>query len=403
VSGAVRENVPTGARLTSIDALRGVVMIIMALDHTRDFFHVGAMSFQPDDLARTTPALFFTRWVTHICAPTFVFLAGLGAFWRLDRGGRPSELSRFLLTRGVWLILLETTVMRLAMNFTFDLRYPVLLLILWALGCSMVALSALIHLPRRLLLALSLTVLLLHNALDGIRPAQFGDLAGVWTALHQPGVVILRGIVFVIGYPILPWIALMAVGFCAGPLLHLSPGRRRRIVFVTGAAVVVAFFIIRGINLYGDPSPWSQQADAMTTMLSFLRTTKYPPSLIFLLMALGPSLLLLGYFDVRRLRDDHPLLVVGRVPLFYYVLHFCMLHVLSSTMTWWQYGNASLRYLMVPLPSMGGPRELFPEGFGYPLWVVYVVWIGLVLAIYPLCRWFDGYKRRHRSWWLGYV
>ncbi|OGA49575.1 MAG: hypothetical protein A3G25_21175 [Betaproteobacteria bacterium RIFCSPLOWO2_12_FULL_63_13] len=394
---------PPAPRLTALDALRGLIMVVMALDHVRDFIHAGAMSFSPEDLARTTPALFFTRWITHVCAPGFMFSAGAGAYLRLQRDGSKARLSRFLWTRGLWLIVLELTVMRLAMNFSLTLRYPVLLLVLTALGVSMIALAALVHLPYRALVVFSAGVLLFDNTLDGIPAAQFGALAPVWNVLHQPGVFFLGGTPFVIGYPVLPWIAVMAAGYCFGPVLVMEPLRRRRIMVGAGLALIAGFVIVRALNVYGDPQPWAAQDSAVTTLLSFLRATKYPPSLQFLMMTMGPALLALAWLDRREVRAAHPLVIIGRVPLFYYVAHFWAIHVVAAALAFARYGAASLAFLFHPLPSMGGPAKLFPPDFGYPLWVAYAVWIGIVVAMYPFCRWFAAVKARRSDWWLGYL
>jgi uncharacterized membrane protein len=391
-------------RFGAIDALRGAIMVIMALDHTRDFFHEGAMTFSPEDLARTTPVLFFTRWITHVCAPVFLFTAGVGVFLRSQRRGTTTaQLSRFLWTRGLWLVIVELTVMRLAMNFSFATRYPVLLLVLWALGWSMIVLAALVHLPRGALAIASIAVILLHNAFDGVQAAQFGAFSGLWNVLHQPGVFFLGGVAVVAGYPLVPWVAVMAAGFCTGPLLLRQPQERRRALLLWGTGLVAAFVVLRWLNIYGDPQPWSAQTSPLVTAMSFLRTTKYPPSLAFLLMTMGPAFLLLAYFDRRALTDRHPLVIIGRVPFFYYVAHFWLLHVVASCLAWTRYGSASLAYLFNPLPSMGGPPELFPAGFGYPLWVTYAVWIGAVLLMYPACRWFAAVKARRRDWWVSYL
>jgi uncharacterized membrane protein len=391
-------------RLTSIDALRGAIMVIMALDHTRDFFHAGAMAFSPEDLTRTTPILFFTRWITHVCAPVFLFTAGVGAFLRLQRpGATKGQLARFLWTRGLWLIVVELTVMRLAMNFTLDTRFPVLLLVLWALGVSMIALAALIYLPHRVLSVASLVVIALHNGLDGIQASQLGALAGLWNVLHQPGVFFLGGVPIVAGYPSLPWIAVMAAGFAAGPIFLRGLQARQRTLARWGVSLVVAFVVLRAVNLYGDPVPWSSQSSPVMTAISFLRTTKYPPSLDFLLMTLGPALLALAYFDRHGPGASHPLVIVGRVPFFFYVAHFWLLHVVASLFAWLRYGSASRAFLFSPLPSMGGDRSLFPDGFGYPLWVTYAVWVAVVALLYPLCRWFAGLKAGRRDWWLSYL
>ena len=390
-------------RLTSIDALRGLIMILMALDHTRDFVHSGAMSFSPDDLNRTTAILFLTRWVTHICAPTFMFLAGVSAFLRFERDGSIRRLSRFLWTRGLWLLAIELTVMRLAMNFSLSMANPLLLLVLTALGLSMIVLAGLVHLPGRVLLPVSLAVILLHNTLDGIQPSRFGAYAGLWNLLHQPGVIMLSGLVIVVGYPLIPWFAVMAAGFGAGPAMLMEPARRQRLLRYTGPVLVGLFVLIRAVNVYGDPAPWSRQPSSVMTVLSFLRTTKYPPSLQFLLMTLGPALLLLSWFDRVKPRWQEPLVVIGHVPLFFYVVHFWAIHLVVAGMSWLRYGRASLTFLFHPLPSMGGPPALFPSGFGYPLWVAYLVWIGVVVAMYPLCRWYAAVKRTRRAWWLSYL
>jgi uncharacterized membrane protein len=391
-------------RLAAVDALRGAVMVLMALDHTRDFIHAGAMAFSPEDLARTTPILFLTRWITHICAPTFMFLAGAGAFLRLERERSVTAVSRFLWTRGLWLVLLEVTVMRLAMNFSLGPPYPVLLIVLTALGVAMIALAALIHLPRGVVLFVSLAVIALHNLLDPIQAARFGRFAGLWTLLHQQGVFTVGGITFVVAYPVLAWIGVMGAGYGCGPVLLLDAQRRRRLLLFAGGAMLIGFLLLRTANGYGDPSPWSAQSSTVFTVLSFLRTTKYPPSLQFLLMTLGPALIALAWLE-RHTRNAavDALATIGRVPMFFYVVHFTALHVVASSMAWVRYGRQSLAFLFNPLPSMGGPAALFPPGFGYPLWTVYVVWLGIVLSLYPVCRWFAGVKKRRRDWWVSYL
>jgi uncharacterized membrane protein len=403
-AAAARTAAPApAARLTAVDALRGLVMVIMALDHVRDFFHAGAMVFQPEDLTRTTQAVFFTRWVTHICAPSFFLLAGIGAWLRFARDGSKPRLSRFLWTRGVWLIVVELIVMRLAMNFTWSSQYPVILLILWALGLSMIALAALIYLPLRVLAVLSISIIALHNLLDGIQAGGLGAFEGLWRILHQPGFFMPAGVPIVVAYPVLPWIGVIAAGFCLGSVFSRPAPERRQLLVRLGLASIAAFLALRAVNVYGNPVPWASQPSPVFTLLSFLNTTKYPPSLQFLLMTLGPSLLLLAYFDRRQLPDRNPLVVIGRVPFFYYVLHFWLIHILASIMAYVSYGADSFTWLFSPLPSMGGAADTYPPGFGYPLWVTYVVWIAVVLMLYPLCVWFAGVKKRSRAWWLGYL
>jgi uncharacterized membrane protein len=396
-------NTEGARRVVAIDAIRGVVMVLMALDHVRDFVHRGAMSYSPTDLARTTTALFLTRWVTHICAPVFMFTAGMGAFLWWQQSRTRQQLSTFLLTRGFWLLVLELTVMRLAYNFDFSQRYPLLLLVLWALGACMIGLAALVWLPLRALAVLSIAVVTLHNCLDHVTASQFGASAGIWNLIHEAGAFRLAGATVIVGYPLVPWIAVMALGFCFGRVFLMESSLRRRYLVVIGAASTLAFVVIRALNRYGDPVPWSTQSSVIDTALSFLNTTKYPPSLAFLLMTLGPALLALAYFDLAELKPSNPLVVFGRVPLFFFVIHFYAAHATAVVLAWLRYGRASLTFAFHPVPSMGGPRELFPAGFGYDLWVVYVVWTLIGLGLYPACRWFARIKGTRRDWWLSYL
>jgi uncharacterized membrane protein len=390
-------------RVEAIDAVRGAVMVLMALDHVRDFIHQGAMSASPTDLATTTPALFLTRWVTHLCAPTFMLTAGLGAFLWWQRGRTKRQLSTFLLTRGLWLVVLEVTVMRLAYNFNLSQRYPVLLLVLWVLGACMIGLAVLVWLPIRVLAALSLAAIALHNLLDQVTPAQFGSAAGLWNVLHQPGAFPVAGMTIIVGYPLVPWIAVMALGFCFGRVFLMEPTIRQRHLTVIGATAILGFVVIRGFNGYGDPAPWASQASPAYTTLSFLNTTKYPPSLDFLLMTLGPAVLALAWLDRQGLKQSNPLVVFGRTPLFYFVIHFYAAHAAAVLLAVLRYGGNAMGFVFHPVPSMGGPPELFPPQFGYDLWVVYLVWALLVLALYPACRWFADIKAKRRSWWLSYL
>ena len=336
--------------------------------------------------------LFFTRWITHLCAPAFMFTAGLGAFLWWQRGKTRRQLSMFLVTRGAWLMVLEITVMRLAYDFDFSGSYPLLLLVLWVLGLCMIGLAALIWLPVPVLAGLSLAVIALHNSLDGVDPARFGDAAPLWNLLHQPGAFTLAGMTVIVGYPLIPWIAVMALGFCAGRLFLMERAVRRRRLIAIGAAAVVGFVVVRALDVYGDPAPWTTQPSPVYTVLSFLNTTKYPPSLEFLLMTLGPALLALAWFDRPGLKASSPLVVFGRVPLFYFMLHFCLAHAAAALLAFIRYGSAARTFVFHPVPSMGGPSELFPPRFGYDLWVAYAVWAPIVVALYPVCRWFARIK-----------
>ena len=392
-----------GRRVEAIDAVRGTVMILMALDHVRDFIHRGAMFDSPTNLATTTPALFLTRWVTHLCAPTFMFTAGVGAFLWWQRGKTRRQLSTFLSTRGLWLIVLEITVMRLAYDFDLSQRYPIFLLVLWVLGACMIGLAVLVWLPIGVLAVVSLAVIALHNCLDTVNAAQFGSAAGVWNLLHQPGVFGFAGATVFVAYPLVPWIAVMALGFCCGQVFLMGRAERRRYLIVFGATATLGFLGLRALNGYGDPVPWATQSSPTYTALSFLNTTKYPPSLAFLLMTLGPALLALAWFDRPGLMPSNPLVVFGRVPLFYFVLHFYAAHAAAVFLALVRYGRGALAFVFHPLPSMGGPRELYPAQFGYDLWVVYIVWALLVLAMYPACRWFGEIKARRHDWLLSYL
>ncbi|MFN2480082.1 MAG: DUF1624 domain-containing protein [Pyrinomonadaceae bacterium] len=399
--GARAEAVPLkpgsvhATRLDSVDLLRGLVMVIMALDHTRDFFHSGTPLFDPTDLSQTTPALFFTRWITHFCAPVFVFLAGTGAFLSLSRGRTKKDLSRFLVTRGLWLIVLEWTLVRYAV--TFDLNYGGggFVQVIWVTGWSMILLAALIHLPLRAVAAFGVLMILGHNLLDRFRAADFGAWRWLWMILHEQGPVgSPPGFVLFVIYPLVPWVGVMAAGYAFGALLRLEEGRRRKILLGLGSALTLAFVVLRATNLYGDPRPWGQQPrGALYTFLSFLNCAKYPPSLLFLLMTLGPAIALLPLFERARGTLSRFFTVYGRVPLFYYLLHFYLLHVLAIIFAIARYGKQAATVFA------GG----LPPGYGYRLWVVYLVWIGVVLLLYFPCRWWARLKQRKRSAWLSYL
>jgi uncharacterized membrane protein len=377
-------------------------MIVMALDHVRDFFHSAGASGSPTDLNTTTPALFLTRWITHFCLPVFMFLAGTGAFlW--GQGRSRSQLSHFLWTRGLWFVVLELIVMRLAYNFNFSLRLTIFLLVLWIFGICMIAMAALVYLPFRWLAAFSLAIIALHNSLDGVAASRFGSGAWIWNLLHQPGVFMMKGIPVVVSYPLLPWIGVMAAGFCFGRVFLLDSSARRNVLLKTGLALTIAFVAIRDVNIYGDPVKWSPQKSGLFTVLSFINCTKYPGSLDFLLMTLGPALLVLAFLDRFTFKPANPLIVFGRVPLFYFVLHFYAIHALAVFMAWLRYGPPALTFMFNPVPAMGGPQKLFPADFGYSLWGVYGAWILIVFCLYPLCRWYGKLKASRRDWWFSYL
>jgi uncharacterized membrane protein len=389
-------------RVRSVDALRGAIIVVMAIDHVRDFINSSAMSFSPTDLNRTTVALFFTRWITHFCAPVFAFTAGIGAFLWLCRDRTPAQLSRFLVTRGLWLMVLEVTVLRVI--FSFDIRFAnalYLLTVFWMLGLSMVVLAGMIHLPPRALGVISIVVIVCHNLLDPISPQRFGGAAWLWDILHQQAVFRVGGASVLVAYPLIPWFAVMAAGYSLGPVLLWEPERRRRFLLRLGGGLTLAFLLVRGLNIYGDPARWRVQRSLLFTVLSFLNTTKYPPSLAFLLMTLGPAIAILPWLERKRWPDSHPFIVFGRVPFFFFLAHLALIHVTAILLNFFRYGAAD--FLFLPTPSMGGPRSSFPPGFGFDLWVVYAVWVAVVAMLYPVCRWFAGLKQRRRDWWLSYL
>ncbi|HEX5702372.1 MAG TPA: heparan-alpha-glucosaminide N-acetyltransferase domain-containing protein [Pyrinomonadaceae bacterium] len=408
-------------RIDSIDLLRGIVMVIMMLDHTRDFVHSGAFNFDPTDLTKTTPVVFFTRWITHFCAPVFVFLAGTGTYLQLSRGKSKKELSKFLVTRGLWLILLELTIVKWGVWFNLDFRLLAMLQVIWVLGVSMIVLAALIHLPIRVIAGFGLLMIALHNLLDRFEvPGWNGPGTPVptfaqklWILLHQSPFKVFPILgdpspVVVVIYSLIPWIGVMAVGYAFGVLYTKDARERRRWLLIIGGVATALFFALRAINLYGDPSQWASQKNALFTVMSFLNTTKYPPSLLFLLMTLGPSIMALAFFEklpaaiasakslAARLRDA--LVTFGRVPLFFYLLQWYVAHLMgviagliAGQPVAWQFASPVDKFTNMP------------DGVGFPIWVVYLCWIIGVLLLYPLCKWFAGVKARRRDWWLSYL
>ena len=383
-------------RLSSIDTLRGLVMIVMALDHTRDFFANGG--FNPRDVTDT--ALFLTRWVTHFCAPTFIFLAGISAFLygaqgRNNQAHGTADVSRFLVTRGLWLVLIEFTVVRLGWSFDIHFSYFVAQVI-FAIGVSMVALSAIVHLPRGAIAVIGLAMIAGHNALDGIKAEQLGAAAPLWHLLHQPGLFdIAPGVKFFVLYPLIPWIGVMAAGYALGPVFTQERAARVQQLFMLGAAVTLGFFVLRATNLYGDPAPWAIQDNVLATVLSFINCEKYPPSLLYLGMTLGPALMLVAAFEWFRGPVADWIATFGRVPFFYYVVHIFLLHALAIVFAWVTIGE--IGFLFGPLAG----RK--PTTYGMGLAGIYAVWLAVVVALYPLCRWFAGIKRRRTEWWWSYL
>lgn len=392
---------PVKSRIQSVDLLRGVVMAIMALDHTRDFFHADAYHFSPEDLSRTSGILFFTRWITHFCAPVFVFLAGVSVYLASDRWGSRGAVSWHLISRGLWLILLEWTVLEFMWTFNFHYQL-VMLQVIWVIGWSMILLAGLIWLPRRWVAVFALSVIALHNLTDGVRPAQFGGMGWLWNVLHAPVMLQMGHTAVFVLYPLVPWVAVMAAGYCFGPVLRMEAGRRRRLLLNLGIALTAGFFVLRLVNVYGDPGRWSGQANTTLTIISFFRTNKYPPSLDYLLMTLGPAILVLGLIDRVRVSEDNPLRVFGRVPMFYYLAHFYLIHALAEVVSGLRYGRWDY-FLQFPPALMGMPDASFPKDWGYGLGVVYLIWLSVVVLLYFPCRWYMRVKQRSRSPLLSYL
>ncbi len=386
-----------GKRLDSIDLLRGIIMVIMALDHARDF--TSGFHFQPEDLSRSTAALFLTRWITHFCAPVFMFCAGTGAYLSLTRGKSKAELSRFLFTRGLWLIFLEFTVSKFGWEgLGYDTR-SYFMIVIWALGCSMIILSVLIHLPVKALAIFSAVVIAGHNFLDGVSPDAFGPLGWLWKIIHVPALIGAppgQGWGAFTAYPLMPWFAVMSMGYCFGaflsrPDIRDDPDKRRSMLIKIGLGLTAAFIVLRAINVVGDSQHWMHQKNGLFTFFSFLNTSKYPPSLLYLLMTLGPAIAALAFLEKMKGKIANFFLVFGRVPLFYYLCHILLLNIMGSLLYTWRNGHWPV-----------GSTILNPIG-AERLPVVYLVWMLAIALLYPLCKWYMNVKARTSNRWLSYL
>jgi uncharacterized membrane protein len=394
VQGKAIAAAPVRVRLDSIDMLRGLVILIMALDHVREYLSI----VRGIDTATMTPAYFFTRWITHFCAPAFVFLAGTSAW--LSLGGRRGvrELSGFLVKRGLWLILMEWTV--LGFGFFFNISYTTgfgwIMQVIWAIGVSMIVLAGLVRLPLWVSVMVGGTMVAGHNLLDGVDPASFGVWAPLWNVLHVPSPVMIGPIKVFVLYPLIPWIGVMALGYAFGALLSRSrpAAERQRLLLWIGLALTAAFIVIRALNGYGEPKPWVVRDTALETVVSFLDVTKYPPSLVYLLMTLGPSIALLAWMERWKGAVVNVLATFGRVPFFFYVVHIYAIHLATVAAGWLQ---------GFPVSAFFDFCLFLPKEFGFSLPVVYLLWVGLVLLMYPICRWFASVKANHRHPLLSYL
>ncbi|MCW3075178.1 MAG: hypothetical protein JWP69_2247 [Flaviaesturariibacter sp.] len=378
-------------RIQAIDFLRGLIMIIMALDHVRDFFHITAQTADPLDPATTTPALFFTRWITHFCAPVFVFLSGVSAYLS-SRHKTKSEISLFLVKRGFWLVVVDLVIMSFLLTFNPGYHF-IMLTVLWAIGWSMILLGLIIRLSERIVLPLGVLLFFGYNLFSLVPPS--GSAGGKLLNILFTGRVIMPlDATHLVGffYAILPWTGVMLLGYWFAR--HIA---NKRTVLLTGLGLVACFLLLRILNGYGDPSPWKAYERTGQTILSFLNTTKYPPSLQFLTMTLGPALILLGLFKWTGSGVQRFVSVYGKVPFFYYILHFFLARILII-LAFFLTGHTTA--------EINDPRSPFlfrPADFGFSLPVVYLVWIAVVLALYFPCRWFYRYKAAHKAWWLRYL
>jgi uncharacterized membrane protein len=379
-------------RIESVDVVRGVIMILMALDHVRDFF--GNSGFNPTDPAATTIPLFFTRWITHFCAPVFFLLTGTGAYLSLRRKTK-QELSRFLFTRGLWLIFLELVVVRcLGWQFNFDYHLTILN-VLWALGWAMIVLSALVYLPAWVAGTFGVVMIATHNLLDSVDSAN-----PLWSILHSPNFIVNKpGRIVLLAYALIPWVGVTAAGYSLGQIFRWESARRKKFLLRLGMGLTSTFIVLRGINIYGDPIPWSTQKSGAFTVLSFLNTNKYPPSLLYLLMTLGPAMFFLWAVDAGTPRWLRPALTIGKVPMFYYLLHIPLIHLIAIVVCYARYGQV---HWMFESPGLGKFPITPPPGWGYSLPIVYILWVIVVLTLYPLCRWFAALKQRRSDAWLSY-
>lgn len=387
-------------RIESVDLLRGMVIILMALDHVRDFFSNAL--FSPTDLTQTNPTLFLTRWVTHFVAPAFVLLTGTGAFLStVRRAMTKTDLAWFLLTRGLWLIFLELTIVRFGWTFNFDYHYT-FGAVIWVLGWSMIVLAGLVFLPTWAVALFGVMMIAGHNLFDTVHADGLGAFGWLWKVIHSPGPIeLLSGFSFFVFYPLIPWIGVIAAGYGLGTVFLLEQNQRRKYLLSIGIVLILSFVLIRIANLYGDPRPWSVQKDGLFTLFSFINCEKYPPSLLYLLMTLGPVIAALAAFERKLGYLGHVFVIYGKVPLYYYLLHLLLIHALAVGLAYIRYGQ--IGWLFEGSGASPFPTMPIPD-YGYDLPVVYLIWVGVVILFFPICRWFGGVKQRQRDvWWLRYL
>ncbi|BAU52614.1 DUF1624 domain-containing protein [Mucilaginibacter gotjawali] len=392
---------PSGKqRIESIDILRGAVMLIMAIDHCRDFFHHAGALGDPTNMATTTPFFFFTRWITHFCAPTFLFLSGISAFLAGTRRTK-AELSAFLIKRGLWIILVELVLLTFALTFN-PFYNSFILQVLWAIGFSMVILGLVVRAPLAVIGILGALIFFGHDILDFVTLPKAGAAAIlIKIFLTAQGTVIPLGKTHFIFdlYAVIPWTGVMLLGYVFGTLFQktINPQQRKKILLITGLSVTAFYIILRFTNLYGDPNPWAVQRNGVYTVLSFLNTSKYPPSLLYLCMTLGPAITLLALIEHTKNKFTAILTVYGNVPFFYYVLHFYLIHLITVVLFF------ASGYTVHQINSPGAFFLFRPVDFGYSLGIVYLIWFLVITSLYLPCRWFSKYKKTHNQWWLSYL
>lgn len=397
---------PLHQRIESIDVLRGFIMIIMALDHSRDFFSLAQMFFSPTDIAATTPGYFATRIATNICAPVFIFLTGMGM--TLSSKQTTHARSFFLLTRGLWLLFLQLTVMNLLWFFNTDLTQFIRLNVLWAIGWSMICLAGVAYLPRWAMWLFAIATICGHNFLDGVQPEQFGNLSWLWVMIHHPGVLLpWEGMTIHVLYPVVPWCGVITLGYLMGSWIKTAPQVQARFI-VVGLCLIALAIILRLGNTYGDPIAWQTYPEAWRSMASFVNGLKYPPSLLYLGLYLAPFIVLLGFILRRQFGPiGHALSTFGQVPFFYYVLHIFLLHLMAVIYFKIFYGDSAWLLTDPIVPSLlswsekGVPANIYNPRID--LLQTYIAWIVAVLVLYPACRWFSAIKAKTPKWWMSYL
>jgi len=383
-------------RFVALDVLRGLTMVIMALDHTRDFFALSWVYYAPTDIGLTNIEVFFTRWITHFAAPTFMFLAGIGLYFA-SRSRTKNELAYLAVSRGFWLIFLELTLVGFFWSFNSEFLTSPKVAVLFAIGVSMIGVGLLIYLPKYLIGIIALSMVLGHNLLDGIDPKTFGEYSWVFMLLHSPGSFHIGDIEVRVIYPFIPWIGVMALGYLFGPVTKLARVVRKKIFLFTGLGLLLFGFILRYFNVYGDPYFWNPSDSLEITVMSFIHFTKYPPSLIYLSVLIGVAMVLLSLFDRDLGEWSNPLRVFGQVPFFFYVLHIPLLHLAGILFAFYHFGDASWLF--------GAPLGQSPEGYTYgnDLLPTYIAWSAVTITLYYPSRWFASLKATRKDWWLSYL